>query len=302
MPPHAPKAESSLHLLFEDADCQVWTNAWLDHSPAGRVCVALSPRHPRHPPVFGQKLFDKRQLPAVFIQPRRSNWYQFAAMPEVCALIRRRIGARPVFTYGSSMGGFGAVLAAGWLNADIALAVSPQVSIARDRVGDFETRWQQEAQALTFLWPDARAMIQPEVRHVLAFDPTHGADRRHARLLMAQRPQAFHALPVWGGGHPVGPALGVAGALSALVEDIARGQIGLEEALRAARQRYRQSPVRPFVVAMALNAISRKRRRHQGWAKAQRVRTGIQHEHRPTPPTLKACLALGHAPALPAKD
>ena len=84
----------------------------------------------------------------VFVSDRKGIWFTGPGVAEmIVATIRQlhtRIGAPKLITVGNSMGGYGAILFAGPLGAEAAIAFGPQFSIRAGAVPG-ETRWQGAA-------------------------------------------------------------------------------------------------------------------------------------------------------------
>ena len=70
-------------------------------------------------------------MPAIFIVAKQNHWWQVEGLDELCASVKRfsRRFDR-VVSYGSSMGGYGALLTAEAVGATHVLAVSPQTVIS----------------------------------------------------------------------------------------------------------------------------------------------------------------------------
>jgi tetratricopeptide (TPR) repeat protein len=90
---------------------------------------------------WGDDLFAALGVSAIGFVTPRPNWYPAAAMDEVLATVRARIGARRVVTYGHSQGGYGALKFAERLNASLTLSFCPQWSIDPAAVGSFDDRF-----------------------------------------------------------------------------------------------------------------------------------------------------------------
>lgn len=167
-------------------------------------------------PGFGQPFFLKRGIPSVHVVTVSNNWFQSAEMVGALAACRRAMSwhARAV-TYGSSMGGYGALLFSGLLEPDAAVAISPQFSIRRGVVAD--RRWDGPASQINFLFDDMTVGISAGAAKSLFYDPGN-ADAEHADRFRELGVRC-HALPF--SGHPSGPLLHRLGLLARLQEDLA---------------------------------------------------------------------------------
>ncbi len=149
---------------------------------------------------WGHGFLSKRGLSAVYIENDSPDWYQtpdfFAAMEA----IRAATSGRAKITYGSSMGGYGALLGAGAVGADRALALCPQYSIDPAAV-PFENRYAKHAARLGAFRYRLDDHASADVDYTLAYDPVHAEDRKHARLIRGALPA--HALPVYCARHHI---------------------------------------------------------------------------------------------------
>ena len=90
---------------------------------------------------FGQDILNKMGIPAINIVTAGNTWFQ---SPEVFDLAQTVLKTRSKFAksvgYGSSMGGYGAMMLSNLLRLDATLTLSPQYSIQPEKVqGD--SRW-----------------------------------------------------------------------------------------------------------------------------------------------------------------
>lgn len=89
---------------------------------------------------FAVKLALKRGLECFAVVPRRPNWYPAAEVLR-CADIIRAKKTRPTLGYGASMGAYGVLKYGAVTGMDAALAMSPQVTIDPDIIGDDDPRY-----------------------------------------------------------------------------------------------------------------------------------------------------------------
>lgn len=119
---------------------------------------------------FGQRYFAKRGIPTIYIRCAKSRWFQNAEALEVAAAIRKRVGATMrLTTYGTSMGGYGALIFSGPLQAETALAIAPQFSVDPEDVPG-ETRWRGSARRIGGFIHDMKALVHPETRKIVIYD------------------------------------------------------------------------------------------------------------------------------------
>lgn len=195
------------HLIFSGTHMQVEYNGpsleTLLGSDTPRVVVAF-------PPFdyllslglegWGSRSFTKRGIAHICVFHRAEDWYQNDDFFEAMRACRTFLGPDIAITsYGFSMGGYGALLAAPTLQADRAVAISPQVSIDPEAV-PFERRYKPQWQALGKWKHDLKAEISTSsAAYVVLFDPLHRLDRRHENRL--PKPANYRRCLIHGVGH-----------------------------------------------------------------------------------------------------
>ena len=169
-----------------------------------RVVVSFPDRiHPLGPnhAGWGEGFLTKRGISGIYIALTDANWFQCPDFFEAMRACRDFLGPDVQITsYGSSMGGYGAILAAKTLKASLCVALSPQFSID-PKVVPFERRYLDYAKVTGPFLHDVTAEVDQSCDYVIAYDPLHGRDRRHVSILS----QCFHCveLPVYCGGHGI---------------------------------------------------------------------------------------------------
>lgn len=73
---------------------------------------------------WGDKYFNKMQISAIGIVAKKPNFFPEIEMKEIAQIIKKYTKKRRVISYGSSMGGYGAIRYSKLLHTDIALAFS----------------------------------------------------------------------------------------------------------------------------------------------------------------------------------
>ena len=103
-----------------------------------------------------------------------------------------RDGYSEAVLYGGSMGGYGALIFSGALNATRVVASTPQFSPDPSKP-PHETRWQDQVRDLHFRHDDLLSMASSKAEKYIIFDPSCRADRKHVELI-AQLP---NVRPIW---------------------------------------------------------------------------------------------------------
>ncbi|MEJ6782646.1 hypothetical protein [Aminobacter sp. Piv2-1] len=213
---------------------------------------------------WGQRFCEKADIAALGFISRRPNWFPAASIEKAAAAtapILRQTSER--ILYGHSQGGYAALRYRLLLDADIAIAFCPQVSIDPAAV-PFDGRFTRHfAPAL-----HADMEIMPEHaagRAYVFYDPFHAVDRKHAEWI-AKKQRETRLLPVHMTGHGTVRAFAGTARGLALIEccraDDVSGLSALARTVRLA------APIRPYQVA--LTAIAR----HPAWADRLSTRFG----------------------------
>lgn len=132
---------------------------------------------------FAESFLKSKKIDACFVLNKKTDWFQSPELFTALQAVRDHVGQRDIVTYGSCMGGYGALLSSGALAARRVLAVVPQYSIARDVV-PFERRWKTAAHEIGDFIHDIEREIHPQAQVTLLLDPRND-DRKQAALFPA---------------------------------------------------------------------------------------------------------------------
>ncbi len=191
---------------------------------------------------FGEGYFADRGVDAIHFLSAANNWYQHPEMP--AAVAAATAFAKPYAArscYGSSMGGYAAMLFSSWLEADVVAAFSPQFSIRREIVPG-ERRWLQESIDTEFLYDDMAAMASRTARMLLVYDPTDEDDLPHVMLMRPAiaRLEEFIVPMI---GHEVLRFLHEIGLLASFIEQSVCGTLDAGAFRKAIRDARRSSSI-----------------------------------------------------------
>lgn len=195
---------------------------------------------------FAKSLALPRKGPCVFIAQRNGNhWWHtdeiFTVAEQVRAL--KREGDRPLILYGSSMGGYGACHLMNLFEADLSIAVAPQVLIAPDHLPT-EQRWLDERTALAQrpCFDERNSLGRAGANLLVIFDPFHAMDGAHiAQLHEANGGRSMlHLVPIPHTSHDVARVLARQGILKSFIHPALNGQAPDWAALTACALAYRR--------------------------------------------------------------
>ena len=171
---------------------------------------------------FGEVFLRSKAIDAYHLTNKVVDWFQHDSFFDALAAIREDLPeGRPVVTYGSSMGGYGALLASKRLDAARALAVVPQFSIDRNAV-PWERRWKEHADYIGDFVHDIEAEIS-ETADIFSLHDPRNTDQFQMDMYEPRSNWTRFRLPF--AGHTPLVLLQQAGLLSPFVASIISGQI-----------------------------------------------------------------------------
>lgn len=148
---------------------------------------------------FAEKFLSDNSISHISIVPTWANWYQSSDMEDCISRVRDfwQSRFRTASTYGSSMGGFGAITFRERLKASRVLALSPQYSADPSVLLSADTRWEKERSGIVnFLQPMPSGNDYPV--SAIIYDPFHPQDRWHAEMISRNRSAKLIPLPFAG--------------------------------------------------------------------------------------------------------
>ena len=160
----------------------------------------------------------------LIVQDKTRSWYNEPSFAEKLQPIVAEWGARcaKIVTIGNSMGGFGAIVFAGLLDADVAIAFSPQFSVSPS-VLPKESRWTEyTSQIKEFVYDDAGSRIVPGCEYYI-FQGDGGKNWYHVgRFPLLPN---VHQFVIRDGPHNLAAILKSRGFLSKVVAACATGDL-----------------------------------------------------------------------------
>lgn len=209
--------------FFEGQDLRVVLRLF-DRDPDLFITFTGRAANPPVPSGFGETFFRKRGLSAVHFISKANHWWQTPEVDQAIAALREAgilSGRRQITLYGSSMGGYSALVRSAGLKPSQILAVSPQYSID-GKVVPFERRWRNYAAKLSFDYDDMEAGLDREARLLVVVDSFFRPDALHLRLIESHRP--VEVVRISFAGHNTARALEEIGLATRLVTEVAQGR------------------------------------------------------------------------------
>ena len=185
----------------------------------------------------------KHAISHLCVKPLRRDWYQGPGLAKAFSVFKADgffDRYKSVMTYGSSMGGFGALIYADYIGADKVLAFNPQSAMSR-KVVPFESRWLSIQRSHQWDGPfaDAKGKSEHAKEVILTADMRHWQDREHVRRILSHNsriinvPYLGHGTPAW---------LATMGLLSHFVLQIIKDEKLDEVALYRGQRQRRKYP------------------------------------------------------------
>ena len=238
-------------LLFDSADLAV------EFVPAQSDTLVVSfssfsgekGRHSR----FGYPFLGNKGFAAVYVVAKLNHWWQTPDMDEAAHHIRRVARRyRRVVTYGSSMGGFGALLMADAVGATHVLAVSPQTVLSDPRV-PLKAQWQTFISQRPIIRDGVRDRLPERCTVTVLYDPSARRDRSHVQHIADLPGVTGFAAPF--GSHKILRVLQEMGIVSDVTVRLINGNLDSGEFRRLFRDGRRRSP--SYLTYLALQCAKR---------------------------------------------
>lgn len=129
----------------------------------------------------------------------QNHWWQTPELPDAFACAMEHMAASPeIVTYGTSMGGAGAILASQFINVHRCVAVAAPLIIDQD-YSPWEKRYQDSWEGLQLLYSPNFKAKQPKTTYI-SYDPFFAYDNLHVRK-MHEDGLKFKRLPLPFTGH-----------------------------------------------------------------------------------------------------
>lgn len=258
-PPAATRPERPApQLLAETESIRLWI--WPGEGPGNLVIFTPPGGAPAGPGNWwGQGHAAQLGWTTLVFAAHRPSWYPATEMAALLPQALAALPRGPRITYGTGMGGYGALKFARMLSAKASVALAPVFSIdPADMPRDPRAQRQFDAERNAGM-----AIRRNEIARlaVIAYDPLIRADRAQARRLAAL-PRVLSVPIRRGGAGLAGTLVEGGGILPLLRAALAEDGPGAVAALRAARRR---SPTLRKALAAAAEA-----RGHARWARALR--------------------------------
>lgn len=140
---------------------------------------------------FGYSFFEKHNIEAFFIIQAQNNlWWHSSEIEEIAKITRSRkaISGKKVVLYGSSMGGYAACHFRNIFQADMGIAIAPQVFIDKRYLSD-EKRWALDIEKIQerMLFDEMKNINVQKSELFVFTDFLHDADNAHISKLLQDR-------------------------------------------------------------------------------------------------------------------
>ncbi|MBM9400466.1 hypothetical protein JUN65_02505 [Gluconacetobacter azotocaptans] len=206
---------------------------------------------------FGEDFFSKKGVDAIHFISRENKWYQHHEMQEAISSAGEYAQKYSrVVTYGSSMGGYGAIRFGGMIGAHVAVALAPQYSIDLS-LCPFDRRW-DESRIISFV-TEKKQPIEAGPEIIIFYDPFDVNDRRHVEKIKSDVCVTEIRLPH--AGHSAGVYLSELSLLRESIISILEDNFEFKKIEDEARSRRREAS--KYFATLSKRAA---RRGHFNWA------------------------------------
>jgi hypothetical protein len=212
------------HVFFDGDDIRVLIGKDFNSQ---RSVVTFSARSKISPaPVFGDRYFEKIGVSAIHVQSKRNHWWHTPEIEKINEAIKAS-GFKEHYLYGSSMGGYAALMLPRYLNAAGGISLSPQTYILPES-GGFDRRWDPDRKTFGQFF-DEKLWLRDQVDRLLwvFMDCESAMERPHMDIVRNVRKESgarnWHLINVPYGHHPVTPAIQKAQILDAVLKHVLAG-------------------------------------------------------------------------------
>jgi pimeloyl-ACP methyl ester carboxylesterase len=165
---------------------------------------------------FGVKFFESNQISAIYVIPKWNHWYQYEYVETALKILKPYIAKfDKVVLYGVSMGGYGVLKYANYLEASSVISISPQAALTGPR-STFDKRFGQFWEKIDHVSDDWLYEKEFPLNTAVLYDKYHAQDNEHAQIILShvRHAKAIH-LPF--SGHEVFAVLNESGILSKFI-------------------------------------------------------------------------------------
>ncbi|MFS0826263.1 hypothetical protein [Pseudomonas phoenicis] len=205
---------------------------------------------------FGKVFFENKKISCIYVIPTWNHWYQYEYIKDALEIIKILAkNFKKVVLYGVSMGGYGVLKYANYLNACDVISISPQAALI-GKQSEFDTRFLQFWNKIEYKSDSWHAEPNFPMNITIFYDRDHLEDGRHADIAAHHIKHAkLISLPF--SGHEVFAVLNEAGILSDFIFSLLGANVDYAELL----SKYRRNRAKSGVAWMyaARNSLARGR-------------------------------------------
>lgn len=218
-------------IIYEDNDIILLTSG--DVNTLNKMIVCFSPiiaagklNELNVGTVFGYSFFSKHPLFCVYVIPKWNHWYELEYEKKILSAILHLKGQKKVWTYGVSMGGYGALKYSYLLSAEGVLSICPQASVIEEQIS-FENRWAEYLPKVLIHYVNWLDNYELPSNCYILYDPKSKLDSLHVNVIEKYH-QNIIKVPITFAGHAVAGVLSECGMLSKTVIGIISEEFDIE--------------------------------------------------------------------------
>lgn len=165
---------------------------------------------------FGVKFFESNEISAIYVIPKWNHWYQYEYIESTLKILKCYIAKfERIVLYGVSMGGYGVLKYANYLEASSVISISPQ-AVLNGHKSRFDKRFSQFWDKIDHISDDWLYEKAFPLNTAILYDKYHEQDNAHAQIILdhVKHAKSIH-LPF--SGHEVFAVLNESGILSKFI-------------------------------------------------------------------------------------
>lgn len=207
---------------------------------------------------FGVKFFESNEISAIYVIPKWNHWYQYEYIESAIKILKTYIARfDKIVLYGVSMGGYGVLKYANYLEASSVISISPQAVLSGTK-SEFDKRFSQFWERIDHISDDWLYEKSFPLNTAILYDRYHAQDNSHAQIILdhIKHAKSIH-LPF--SGHEVFAVLNESGILSKFILALIEAHTSYPSLLQIYRKVRAESGITWMYAA--LNSQSRGRHR-----------------------------------------
>ncbi|WP_263226601.1 hypothetical protein [Pseudomonas alabamensis] len=234
---------SELSAIYDRCDSDILVISFSGYEPPDAI---------RRP--YGDSFLQSENFSVIFVVAKKNNWYQTEEFLILMSIISEfKENYKRCITYGQSMGGYGAILAASRLGI-YCLATAPQTVISDPKNVSMMSNWMSCIRERPIVHDDIRETIHNSAQVNVIIDLKERTDREHFNQIAECEKVLVYKIPY--GSHLIPSALHQMGILKIVISAALKGNLEPFELRKLTRKNRAKSII--YISTICNKAIKRR--------------------------------------------